>query len=241
MTDETHEYLGRAAEHVADREIDEAAWLEARRSLVTASESAHLMGLLASKPWGLLPDELAERKLDPSPQRVGPPAHAGRWWEGPDLAWAARVTGLRLLPSSSLWRSRAEPSMGATTDALALPGGERDPEVATYLTVMDEWDSWSGDEAAARLAEAVADAGWATCESKHQESKRRSRWTKPGKAPKDYVCQARHQALVHDAPLSLLVARVDANEVYVHIVPRDRPYEEVLAKACRTFRANHLV
>lgn len=234
---------------VADRDGNEEAWLAARRTLVTASESAHLMGCYRGAPFELPADHLARRKLEPDPvaDAVGVAAHAGRFWEDSILGWFLELTGLWVNPRTTLFRSREHPFMGATPDGevvYAVPDPPWDLFAAPYLRVVTDFDTVEGREAAEVLRTMVGlrlEAGHRVLlEVKNQESKRRSRWNKPGKTDAGYRNQCLHQAVVMEADLVLLAARVDANELYVHPIVRDAEYEERLVSTCRRFHERYL-
>lgn len=240
-----------AAVPLSSRAEDEEAWLADRRTMVTASESAHLMGSYKGAPFAKTPMELAESKRRTKPEKVGPRAHAGRWWEEPISRWFARLSGLEILGLDRLYRSLEHPFMGATPDGLVVGTSEPDEELVPWLHVAEEFDllrGLAGSELLKTLflPPSSDDAGATSAprrtlvEIKHQESKRRSRWNKPGKLDAGYRNQALHQAVVCDADLVLVVAKVDANEVYVHPVFRDPEYEELLVARCERFANRYL-
>lgn len=222
------------------RALDEAGWLEARRSVVTASESAHLLGLYASAPFGMTAPELAERKRSTAPPRVSEHAHAGRWWEDPNLSWFSKVSGACVVGLDRLYISREHPFMAATPDGIVSALDEHDEDLLPFLHFADEFDLLQGREARDALIECIGKYERVLVEAKHQRSKSRFRWNKPGKLGAGYECQARHQAVVCGADLVLVVAKVDANELYVHPVYRTADYEEALVEACRLFSEKYL-
>lgn len=227
---------------LVDRERDgDEAWLTARRKLVTASESAHLMGK-ADKSWAKSEDGLAQEKRGSGPLVPSPLLSAGQFWEGPILDYLAAVAGLEIRPSSGLYVSDRYPYMGATPDGFVLGPGASVRGLRDWLVLQHQFEILRGEEAFQRLHDVLSQVGYRSLvEAKNQESKRRSRWNKEAGGPPHYENQAQHQlAVLDDYKVNLLVAKVDANELYVHVVESDELYVELLADTCRVFAEKYL-
>lgn len=227
---------------VADRDSDEEAWLKARRELITASESAHLMGLIKGS-WAMTEEQMADRKRSGATIPSTPLLAAGRWWEGSIIRYVSDICGLDIQDSSALYISDQHPFMGATPDGL-LEGGMREPawDLAEWLTVIHDFETYKGPAAVTFLREVFElNGSRAILEVKNQESKRRSKWNKEAGGPDYYENQVKHQlAVLDDFPIGLLAAKVDANELYIHVIDTDRGYQELLIETCRDFAQKYL-
>lgn len=209
--------------------------------MVTASESAHLMGLAPSY-WALSEEELAERKLKAEEFQSSPAMAAGSYWEPAILEYLSAVTGLGITPNAALYRHDDYPFVGATPDGYAdlVVPGDRVPELVAYLTVVSHFEVLQGEEALSSLYASMAESSETLVEVKNQESKRRSKWYKEEGPPEHYVAQVQHQLAVMGADLGLLVAKVDANELYVHVIESDPLYHELLFETCAEFFDKYL-
>lgn len=95
--------------------LDEAAWTEARRSLVTASDVSAILGLnpyrSALEVWARKTGRMAAPDLSGNE-----PVYFGRLLEPVVVAEFGRRTGRVATPTNVLKRSRAYPWLGATED-----------------------------------------------------------------------------------------------------------------------------
>lgn len=226
---------------VADRSHSEEEWLRERQTRVTASESAHLMGLVKGS-WALSEEQLAEKKRSNEAEPATARMSAGTWWEGPIIRYVGDVLGLSTIPSSALYASVEHPFMGATPDAQVCDLVEPDYGLSDWLTVVHDFEVRRGADAVEYVRDLLLMGdGKALLEVKNQESKRRPMWNKEAGAPPHYENQVRHQlAVLDDYSVGLLAAKVDANELYVHIIERDSSYEELLIDTCRAFSEKYL-
>jgi hypothetical protein len=227
---------------LVDRERDgDEAWLKARRKLVTASESAHLMGKVDGS-WRKSEEDLAKEKRGSGHLPSSPLLEAGKFWEEPILRYLALTAGLEVQGSPGLYVSDQYPYMGATPDAFVTGSGRRIPALAGWLVVQYQFEILRQEEAVTALHDVLSQHGYrALVEAKNQESKRRSKWNKEAGGPPYYENQAQHQlAVLDDYQINLLVAKVDANELYVHVVESDELYVELLADTCRVFAEKYL-
>lgn len=243
---------------LADRAEDEEKWKSARRKAVTASDCVHLMGA-ADKHWLKTPEELAAEKRgsgSPSSQLM----QAGSFWEGPILSYLDEILGLETEPETVLIQDPSLPFLACSPDAW-LGYGESwaitRPRRALegFLHLYQEGDAFYGEEAVQRLLEALAKARavempsdgrlwWeaARClvEVKNQASKDRPKWNKPSGPPKYYECQCQAQMAVIPVDFVLLAAKVDANEIFAHVVARDDFFIELLVDTARAFHEEYL-
>lgn len=217
-------------------------WFAARRGRVTASNAAHLMMDSKSLRWWLDPESLAARMRGEEPAPRNERMDAGQHFEIPNMGWLSYVTGAAVEPDGYLAVDTDRPYIGASVDGWYHP--ERDPARAhgaygyeASILVTDEWGrQYRGDAAVSRLME-LPDR--TPLEMKHVRSKSRPYWNKT-KPPEHYEWQVRHQLMVHDADVGLLVCRVDAYELYCHIIERDAGLESQLEAACKSFVEKYL-
>lgn len=220
--------------------------------MVTASESAHILGQ-TPKYWAMDEEQLAERKLSGEEFKPNAVMCAGTFWEPFIADYIHRATGIFVQPSSALYQHEEHSFLGATPDGYAVldavPGAEpRVHELVSYLTVVHNFEVYRGEEALEKLYEALVGQkntqdglGYqGLVEIKNQESKRRSKWYKEEGPPHHYYCQVQHQLCVMGAEVGLLVAKVDANELYVHVVEADPLMHELLVDSCRDFCQQYL-
>ena len=222
------------------RDEDYQGWLEARRKVVSASESAHLMGA-ANQRWRKSAEQLAEEKLNPPERFDNKHMAAGRFWEDHIIGWFNQATGLGVVPNGCFFR-HPEHAMGATPDGFLMEGPLDETwceHTAQWLTVLEGPDLLTGEGAVLRLRQWLGDDG-AVVEVKHQPSKRRSYWNKPLHPPADYECQVQHQATVCSTEKGLLLAKVDHNELYCHLLERDEMFCELLVDTCNDFAETYL-
>lgn len=158
------------------------------------------------------------------------------------MDYLSAVAGLEIQPSTGLYVSDTYPFMGATPDGFVLGPGASIRGLRDWLVVQYQFEIKRGEEAFQVLHDVLSQAGYRSLvEAKNQESKRRSKWNKEAGGPAYYENQAQHQLVVlDDYPLNLLVAKVDANELYVHVVEADEMYGELLADTCRAFAEKYL-
>lgn len=209
------------------------AWYEARRCTVTASNSCHLMLGPSDLRWWLDPDALAARILGDEPVPRNERMEAGSFFETANLGWFGYVVGRAPEPDGYLTLDPSRPHVGASldgrlgpkTDAPTLPF---DPS----LVVRDAWGrSYYGRDAVRVIDDLPATT---LVEMKHGPSKSRPQY-KGDEPPPYYACQVRHQMMVVGEEVGLLVARIDAYELWVHVIERDPGYETLLDEACREF------
>lgn len=213
------------------------AWYAARRGVVTASQSYHLVMDPSEVRWHLSPPELAEDILG-ARRFANEAMDAGSFFEVPNMGWFGSRVGRAVEPDGCLLLDDRLPSMGASADGWLRGPTESGPPRGYEPALMfrDGWGTRRYGRDAAEAVRALPEG--LPVEMKHVASKNRSKWTK--RPPEYYVWQVRHQLAVADAPAGLLVARVDAHELYAHLIERDAALEARLVEACERFRAEYL-
>lgn len=225
-----------AAESIvlADRAVSELDWLEARRRVVTASDTIHLLNA-AGRGWGLTDEQLATKKRQPGQRQPSAKMAAGSFWERHIGEYFAEATGLQVEPETRLLGSREWPWLAASPDgyveALLLP--PIPSPLADYVVFFDRGEAYHGEEAVAALREVCQQR--CLLELKNQESKSRGLWNKASGPPTYYYTQATAQIAVTSIDTCILVARVDANELYCHAVHRDEFLIELMVDVSRGF------
>lgn len=216
------------------------AWYDARRRTVTASNSASLMLTPEELPWHEDDETLAARILGRTP---GPPRsikmEAGTHFETANLGWFGACIGRLVEPDGWLTVDPDRPWLGASIDARlrdrSFLGAAVESEPA--LVVHDTWGRQHvGHDAVQYLLDVPAGA---VVETKHVESRNRSRFAKAD-PPAYYGTQLRHQMAVVGERHGLLVARVDAYELWVHHLVADPAWEARLDERCRAFWEKHI-
>lgn len=159
---------------------------------------------------------------------------AGTHFEIANLGWLGVCAGRAVEPDGWLTVDLRRPWLGASVDARLGPRTERLlPEgVEPALIVRDSWGCQHTGHAAVEVINTLPSD--TLVETKHTESRNRSQFTKP-LPPVYYDCQVRHQLTVTQAPVGLLVARVDAYELHCHVIERDAAWEARLDERCRRF------
>lgn len=221
--------------------IDEAGWLEDRRGLVTASESSHL--LQASPAYfRKTPEQLAAHKAAGTPIPPNAKMRYGSLLEKHILDAMGHILGWQVRHDHHLYASAQHPYMGASPDGwLTGTPVEQYPELTQTLCVVDGVDVLYEEEGLERLEDVIQEADWNVgLEAKAQPSKSRSKWNKGMGTPKHYACQAIHQNVVLGWQVCLLCAKVDAFEMFVHVIRRNEPYEQLLVEACGRFAQTYL-
>lgn len=218
---------------LADREVDEQAWLKARRSYITASESCHLVGTAHHK-WRKSPQELYNAKQ--TPIKGTGKMRAGQFWEDGILAWISECTGVWLQPSSKLLGNTKTPGLAATPDACTeniQSNSDWEKAVnaptAEFVQLQFMGEIFSGPDAVEQLHKIIDAYGvtLAPWEVKNQASKDRYKWNKDNTEKiAHYVTQSQHQQLVMEQPVGFLAAKVDANELYIHVLPADSEHQQ---------------
>ena len=228
---------------VADRAQDEEGWLRARRNLITASESCHLVGT-AHRRWRKSPDELHDSKMF-SNVEVTAKMRAGQFWENSILEWFSELTGIAATGASALLANTQFPGLGATPDGTlnfiqdpkAIQRAMKAPTISLLRVVGAEM-VFEGPDALAYLVQVLDNEGFGgtPLEVKNQESKNRYKWNREDSSKVvHYVTQVNHQTLVMEQKLGLLAARVDANELYIHCVPADKEHQQEIIDETRRY------
>lgn len=234
---------------LADRATDEAKWLAERRKIVTASEACHLMGT-ADKSWCKSKSDLAKEKLSGDRGFVSPRMVAGTFWEPHIKDYFSACSGINTGGDTRLYGNTESPWLGASIDGwvnYVRPLDRTRMPLEAFLTVYLDGETYEGAEAVQSLLEAsqgqpwcrwdisLGLEGWANIEVKNQASKDRPKWNKPEGAPAYYETQAQAQMAVVPVDVVLLVACVDRNEIYCHVIRRDEFFIELYRETARAF------
>lgn len=216
------------------------AWFEARRGRITASMSSHLM--VRGMPWGMGEEELKARILSPTPLAPNAAMLAGQHFEVANAGWFGLLTGLAVEPDGWLYVDPERPWLGASPDGSVSLGTHEPALDDPPLVFHDSWARQStGNDAVAAIREFVAE-GECNLEMKQTTSRGRRNYAKD-QPPDYYHCQVQHQMLVGyglGVARSLLVAKVDAYEVWAFGIEAQEGYQALLDERCRTFWETHL-
>lgn len=121
---------------LADERVDRAAWLEARRHVITATQAAVIAG---GHPYSSIIDVWND-KTDPAwieePNRyLDERATLGRSREAEIIRWASEELGVKLTPNSALLT--ADSSSACTPDAYAVVPYNGAAPMGPRLTILD--------------------------------------------------------------------------------------------------------
>lgn len=196
--------------YVALESADRAAWLEQRKGMVTASDVAAILGASRWKDRSAVVAEKLGRGT-PFVDRLA--MYFGRIGEAHVLQALHELTGLKVEANNKLLVNPDVPGLGATPDAIATMGFT-EPDV--YLCRPQEifHSTYATYAKHCRLGSTAA------VDVKIVASKSRSIWKKE-LAPESYYIQVQSQMLVIGAPVGLLVAKVDAHEIYGYCFEAD--------------------
>ena len=211
-------------------------WHAARRTMVTASRSSHLM--CPGLPWGVTAAELASDMASGGGIVEREMMAAGSYFELANMGWLSHCTGAMVEPDGALWYDPERPWMGASPDAY-LTGGGPAPDLSwePSLVVRDSWgEALYGDEAAAYVRALPTHT---LLEAKQSKSAGRSKWKKTA-PPDHYYNQAQHQMSVLGIDNNLLVAKVDAYELWAFHIEKSDGYCELLEQECKAFWEKYL-
>jgi putative phage-type endonuclease len=125
---------------------DRPAWLLARRSHITATDVAGILGL---SPWSDAMSVYADKVIEAPPETGDPAEHLlwGRILEAPIAEEFARRSGRQLINGGVLLESRSVPILAATLDREQIDPTRPDPGIYEGKTVT-AWLSrdWKADE-----------------------------------------------------------------------------------------------
>lgn len=193
--------------------------------------------------WRRHPEQLYDQKqfgID-----VTAKMRAGQFWEDGIIAWFCELTGYAATPASALLGNTQFPGLGATPDGTLnfiqdpkrIKKAINSPTVELLKVVGDE-HVFEGKDALAYLTHLLDEEGFGgtPLEVKNQESKSRHKWNRVDSTKvAHYVTQVNHQMLVMERKVGLLAARVDANELYIHVVPADVVHQTEIVKAAKEY------
>lgn len=186
------------------------SWLEQRKNFITASDVPALLG--ASR-WKDRSAVIAEKLGRGTPFTDRLATYFGRIGEAHVLQALHELTGIDVRPNNQLFVNEGVVGLAATPDAMAALGFT-EPKVY-LLRAQDIFHSTYNEYAKhCRLGSVAA------VDVKVVASKGRSRW-KTEKPDEAYYCQVQAQMLVTGAPVGLLVAKVDAHEMYGYCFEAD--------------------
>lgn len=197
----------------------EAAWLEARKGYITASDVAALVG---ANPYKRREDVIAEKSGLGEERETTAAMYWGIKSEAVILSGFSEITGVRLRHRNWLL-VRDDARVAATLDGLCFVGrGPRNPRGRAKSSFC----VWPGDTLRDGMGLGVIDA-------KCVASRNRSLWNKPT-PPEIYWWQIQAQLYVTGLDYGVLVAKVDAAEVYAHVIERDAGAAEEILNAAKS-------
>jgi putative phage-type endonuclease len=195
----------------------EADWLEARKSRLTASAAAAIVGKHPFKTR----DDVLRTKISGSDFVPNANTWFGNAREESNIRIFGRLCGAEVETrvNRHLFVSKAHPFLAATLDGY----------------VVRPTDIEEGIPSEALLG--YIPERHAVVEAKNVRSKSRSYWNKDRMSPKlfMYWAQVQHQMLVTGAPSGVLFAAVDASEMYAHRVDRDEVFMARLIEEAEKF------
>lgn len=195
---------------------DRDHWLELRRGLITASDAAAITG---DSPWESF-DDVVRKKVTGQATEVTQAMWFGTMREANNLTIFEAITRLECVLDGSLCVSDTYPYLGCTLDA--------------YVNGLVGEDYWDLCESPVQLRDLPYELfhDGTPIELKNVQSKNRSLWNKDS-VPRYYWCQKQAQLMVTEEPVGLLVAFVDACEVYAHVIHADPVYHAKLAQEAK--------
>ena len=200
-------------------------WLAQRKSYIGASD---IPGLLGESQWRTEADIIADKLGRGKPFVDSVRTYWGRVSEASILQGFSELCGVYLEPNSKLMVNPAVEGLAATPDAIA-DFSRQVPlslEVPTFEVDKMFHNSYEVYNKAQRLGlQCVVDA-------KCVASRNRSKWNK-GECPEEYYGQMQAQMLVTGFKVGLLVAKVDAHELYGYAIEADEFYHELIKEKVR--------
>lgn len=212
------------AEIVVPASAPKELWLQARRSMITASDAAALTNNHHYVTW----DDLITRKITGDTFEPNAAMWMGSKREQNNIclfAECADITpGWEL--AGALLRSKRYPYLGCTLDSYVEKNVFQVPRAEVP------------DELRIDLPPEAKKVG-TVIEAKNVRSRSRSVWKKPPNNTKSrifqYWAQVQLQMLVTGAPMGLLFAVVDACELYHHVIPASPDYQDLLITQGKKF------
>lgn len=196
---------------------DRAEWLEQRKSYCTASD---IPALLGESRWKTRDDVIAEKQGRPNTFNDNSRMYFGRIGEAHVLQALHELTGITVTPNSKLAVNSEVEGLAATPDALADMAFHA-PEVGLYPPELIFHSTYS------QFIEHQRMGSRAVVDVKVVASKGRSKW-KQAAPPEEYYGQLQAQMLVCGLTVGLLVAKVDAAELYGYVIEADPFYQDLI-------------
>jgi len=198
-------------------QADRDDWLLQRKKFITASDVPALLG---ESRWRTRAEVIAEKAGQPRSFEDNLRMYFGRIGEAHVLLALQELTGIAVTPNSLLMVNSEVPGLAATPDALAdlafLP-----PSVPLCASELIFHSSH------ATLIKHRRAGHQAVIDVKVVASRNRSKW-KTQEPPTDYYGQLQAQMLVAGVDIGLLVAKVDAHEIYGYAIEADPFYQEMI-------------
>jgi len=193
--------------------------------------------MLPDLRWGKTPEELARSMLQPESFAQTEQMAAGSHFESAIGSWLGLLCGLTIEPDGFLYASDSAPWMGASPDGrLGLPTGDPASFDCT-MTLRDPWGAVLHADAAVSYLRALP--AETLVELKQSRSRGRPRW-RADSPPDYYVNQVQHQMHVLGVDSCVLMAKVDAFEMWGYHIEMERGYCDLLEKATESFWREHI-
>lgn len=150
--------FGEHAEWTGVRDDDRAAWLKQRKTIVTASDVAAILGQDPRRDAVQVYAEKVTAKIDDTRLTMKDPRFWGKALEQPIAEIAARELGWELRRGGYLLRSRKHPQIGCTLDAEVIRDKAEGwvPYEGKMTTLHHDWDEDSGNLPTRVLVQAQA-------------------------------------------------------------------------------------
>lgn len=198
-------------------ETTKDGWLEQRKGFITASDVPALLG---ESRWRDREAVIAEKIGRGVPFVDSMATYMGRIGEAHVLQALGELTGWDVAPNRRLAVNKDAPGLAATPDAFATMRFASPTVPLLHVNKLFH-STWG------LVAEACRAGSVAVVDTKVVASKGRSKWTKE-EPPQEYFGQLQAQMLVTGSKYGLLVAKVDAHEMYGYCIKQDTFYQEII-------------
>jgi len=226
---------------LGDQQVDEAAWLAARRKLLTASDFYSWVDLPKPKWWSTSRDDIIEEKrtgkarvFGSTPLKQADTARAmawGRQLEVPYLEAFCGATGLPSSPLHALLGNDRWPGLGATLDAVAvIPAGDGPLEVETEL--------FSRPDMVLDALETVMELGGTGIIEIKSTNPYSFKKTWLERVPEYYEMQPRIQMAIAEVDWCLIVCG-SGQDMTAHAITRDEDFDDfegLMDDVCEEFQ-----
>jgi hypothetical protein len=220
---------------IVSQDVDETAWLEARRGFLTASDMYTWVAQDKPAWWSSTREQIIHEKLTGEPRVFGNTmkkrldasrkmAH-GRFDEENNLRKFSHMTGLHALSRHELLGNLKWPNLACTLDAICA-------EVVDANIPNPEFTSDPGMIVGA-LKAARYIGGTGIIEMKQTSEYGGKKWATG--IPEWYLLQPQMQMAIAEVDWCLVVCQCGADNMFAHCIERDEDFEHVMQEANDSF------